>query len=224
LFTPTFASDGAERFAGALTTHELTLLADLMARRLEDGPGTRLTSDPALAALLRPNGSLDTIAKAKGGGEACAVRAVLFDKKPGSNWALGWHQDRTIAVTSRIETDGFGPWSTKAGILHVEPPFEYIESMITLRAHLDDCGEDNAPLLIAPGSHRLGRMPVDQVAAIAERHGTFACLADAGDVWLCATAIVHSSKAARTPTHRRVLQVDYAAASLPNGLEWLGVH
>jgi hypothetical protein len=213
-----------ERFARALASHELTLLADLMTRRLEDGPGTRLTSDPALAALLNLGGSLHKIAKAKLGGEARPVRAVLFDKKPGSNWALGWHQDRTIAVSARIETDGFGPWSTKTGILHVEPPFEYIENMVTLRAHLDDCGEDNAPLLVAPGSHRLGRIPVDQVAAIAERHGTFACLADAGDVWLCATAIVHSSKAARTPMHRRVLQVDYAAAALPNGLEWLGVH
>src|SRR5213595_1660214 len=95
--------------------------------------------------------------------------------------------------------------------------------MISLRAHLDDCSEDNAPLLIAPGSHRLGRIPVDQVATVADRLGARACLAQSGDVWLNATAIVHASRAVRTPSHRRVLQVDYAARPLPGGLEWLGM-
>ncbi|MBI1211809.1 MAG: phytanoyl-CoA dioxygenase [Alphaproteobacteria bacterium] len=151
------------------------------------------------------------------------VRAILFDKRPESNWTLGWHQDRTIAVCARVETKGFGPWSVKAGILHVEPPFALIERMITLRAHLDDCGEDNAPLLIVPGSHRLGRVPANEVSALAARCGSLPCLAKAGDIWLNATAIVHASKAAMRPARRRVLQVDYSADELPNGLRWLGV-
>jgi len=219
-----FATDGFEHFPAALGSSELAELADLMARRLESGPGTRLTSgDPALDELLGTAGALHAIAASKLGEDARPVRAVLFDKRPGSNWALSWHQDRTIAVRTRVETEGFGPWSTKSGILHVEPPFEIIERMITLRAHLDDCGDDNAPLLLVPGSHRLGRIPVEQVPPVAERMGGHACVAKAGDVWATATAIVHASKSARNPSRRRVLQLDYSAEKLPNGLNWLGL-
>ena len=43
------------------------------------------------------------------------------------------------------------------------------------------------------------------------------------DIWLYATPILHASGAALEPTHRRVLQVDFAAGELPGGLKWLGV-
>ena len=56
-----------------------------------------------------------------------------------------------------------------------------------------------------------------------ERCGTAVCEAEAGDVWLYATPILHASEAAKVPTRRRVLQVDYAAGDLPGGLEWAGV-
>lgn len=215
--------EGAEHFPQAMAANELSLLTDLMDRRLDDGPGTRLVNDPSLTALLRSDGALHMIARSKLGDGVRAVRAILFDKRPESNWALGWHQDRTIAVRARIETTGFGPWSTKAGLVHVEPPFTFLENMVTLRAHLDDCGEDNAPLLIVPGSHRMGRIPADEVSALAARLGSCACLAGAGDVWLNATAIVHASKASLQPRRRRVLHVDFSAEELPRGLDWLGV-
>lgn len=218
-----FSVDGAERHAKALSDDELALLRTLMARRLTGGPGTRLTGDETLSRLLEPGGSMDSLAKSGLGDKARPVRALLFDKRAGRNWALGWHQDRTIAVRARSDTPGFGPWSRKAGIDHVEPPFDYIAGMVTLRAHLDACDQDNAPLLIVPGSHRLGRIPQDQVAELAARMGSFACVAEAGDVWLYATAIVHASDAARNPRRRRVLQVDYSAASLPGDLDWLGL-
>ena len=95
--------------------------------------------------------------------------------------------------------------------------------MVTLRAHLDDVPASNAPLLIAPGTHRLGQIAVADVDATVRRYGQMMCLARAGDVWLYATPILHASEAPTTPTRRRVLQVDYAACDLPGGLEWLGV-
>lgn len=217
------AVDGAERHANALSEDEMALLDTLMARRLADGPGTRLPGDETLSLLLGPGGSMNALAKSKLGSKARPVRALLFDKRAGRNWALGWHQDRTIAVRARIDTPGFGPWSRKAGIDHVEPPFDHIAGMVTLRAHLDACDRDNAPLLVVPGSHRLGRIPRDRVPELAARMGSYACLAAAGDVCLYATAIVHASEAARRPRRRRVLQVDYSAASLPGALDWLGL-
>ena len=219
----TLDRDGAERMPKALSDDELLLFHQLAARHIDIGVGARITGDETLSQILASAGAMDGIARSKLGNRATPVRAILFDKQPGANWALGWHQDRTIAVRHRIETPGFGPWSRKSGIDHVEPPFEIIERMITLRAHLDACGEDNAPLLIVPGSHRLGRVPVGQIKQVVSRGPHFACLANSGDIWVYASAILHASNAAAAPTHRRVLHVDYAAASLPGGLEWYGI-
>lgn len=152
-----------------------------------------------------------------------AVRAVVFDKSPAVNWALGWHQDRTIAVRRRIEMPGFGPWTVKQGQHHVEPPFALIENMVTLRVHLDDVPQDNTPLLIAPGSHRLGRLSEATIDATVSRCGSFACQAERGDIWGYATPILHASAAARRPARRRVLQIDFSGDDLPGALEWLGV-
>ena len=151
------------------------------------------------------------------------MRAILFDKTPQANWSLGWHQDRTVAVRERRDAPGYGPWSTKAGVQHVEPPFAVIEAMATLRVHLDDVPADNAPLLVALGSHRLGRIAEPDIAAAVERCGTVACLAGRGDVWAYATPILHASAASSGHARRRVLQVDYAAGALALPLEWLGV-
>lgn len=156
------------------------------------------------------------------------VRAVLFDKNVRADWSLGWHQDRTIAVRERSDVAGFGPWSIKQGIQHVEPPFAVIDGMVTVRIHLDPVDEDNAPLLIAAGSHRLGRIPVHEVDSMVARLPIHACLADIGVVWCYRTAVLHASNATRPKTgsvrrRRRVLQVDYAAGDLPAPLEWLGI-
>jgi ectoine hydroxylase-related dioxygenase (phytanoyl-CoA dioxygenase family) len=150
------------------------------------------------------------------------VRAILFDKNSATNWSLGWHQDRTICVRARAEAPGFRSWTVKAGLLHVAPPFALLERIVTLRVHLDDVPEDNAPLLIAPGSHR-ALVPEVEIEATVARCGSFACLAEAGDVWIYATSILHASAASRTIGRRRVLQVDYSADALPAGLEWLGI-
>jgi hypothetical protein len=55
------------------------------------------------------------------GGQALPVRGILFDKTPGANWKVPWHQDVTIAVVEKFDVEGFGPWSTKAGVPHVQP-------------------------------------------------------------------------------------------------------
>jgi ectoine hydroxylase-related dioxygenase (phytanoyl-CoA dioxygenase family) len=183
----------------------------------------RLFGIPALAPALSPAGAIGALAASLLGPRARPVRALLFDKTEGVNWAVRWHQDRTIAVRDRREVAGYGPWSRKSGAAHVAPPFDVLAVMITLRVHLDDVDTGNAPLLVAPGSHRLGVVPEAGIAGAVARCGTLACLAAAGDVWLYATPILHASDAAAQPARRRVLQVDYAAIDLPAGLEWLGV-
>jgi ectoine hydroxylase-related dioxygenase (phytanoyl-CoA dioxygenase family) len=106
---------------------------------------------------------------------------------------------------------------------HVAPPADLLSRMVTLRVHLDAVPAENAPLIVAPGSHLHGRVPEGEINAVVERCGTMACLAEAGDVWLYSTLILHASGAATVPARRRVLQIDYAAELLPGGLSWLGV-
>ncbi|MCW3846850.1 phytanoyl-CoA dioxygenase family protein [Sphingomonas sp. LB-2] len=183
-----------------------------------DQAGIRLHGIAGLAEILDEIGSRT----AQLGGRH-PVRAILFDKSGAANWALGWHQDRTIAVKARADLPGYGPWSVKAGRVHVEPPFVLIERMRTIRIHFDAVPAGNAPLLIAPGSHRLGRIPEPEIEATVARCGTTACLAGRGDIWLYATPILHASAAAAEPQHRRVIQIDYSADSLPAPLDWLGL-
>ncbi|MEO0871606.1 MAG: phytanoyl-CoA dioxygenase [Pseudomonadota bacterium] len=120
-------------------------------------PGHRISGCPELESLACDVTKKNAFIAAAGTGWAC-VRAIAFNKSPSSNWSLGWHQDRTIAVASREEQTGFAHWSIKDGVTHVEPPFEVLARMVTLRVHLDAVDDENAPLLVADGSHRFGKV------------------------------------------------------------------
>lgn len=183
----------------------------------------RLFAVDGLRPFLNAGGPIGAIAAQALDDSPQPVRAILFDKTPDANWSLVWHQDRVVAVRERVEVEGFGPWSRKHGALHVAPPFEVLRAMITLRVHIDPVTQTNAPLLIAPRSHRLGRIPEIEIPAAVARCGVATCLAEPGDVWAYATPILHASERATKPSHRRVLQVDYAVGELPGGLAWLGV-
>ncbi|HEX8214264.1 MAG TPA: phytanoyl-CoA dioxygenase family protein [Allosphingosinicella sp.] len=214
--------DGAQLHAGALTPDHLDKLEQALAGVPAGRPGTRLSGIPALAELLLADGPIGPIPASILGDRARPVRALLFNKTEAQNWALGWHQDRTIAVRERVETPGFANWTVKSGMLHVEPPFELLERMLTVRVHLDPVSEANAPLIVAPGSHSLGKIPEAEIALTVQRLGTLTCLAERGDIWLYATPILHASEAAAEPAARRVLQVDYSADQLAGMLEWDG--
>ncbi|BAM91324.1 conserved hypothetical protein [Bradyrhizobium oligotrophicum S58] len=218
-----FTESGALHMAAALDAPALHGLEDALSGHAPEEAGIRLHGVVALAPFLASAGPVGRAAAAALGEAARPVRAVYFDKTAAANWAVPWHQDRTIVVRERIEVAGFGPWTTKAGLQHVAPPYEVLARMVTLRVHLDAVPGGNAPLLIAPGSHRLGRIAEADVPKVVARCGTAVCHAEPGDIWLYATPILHASEPSKQPGHRRVLQVDFAAAELPGGLAWLGV-
>ncbi len=214
---------GAARRTTALDSESLDRIEDAVARLPSNVPGVRIGTAPALADMLAATGAIGTVAAIVLGGGARPVRAVLFDKSESTNWALGWHQDRTIVVERRIDTPGFGPWTAKAGLVQVEPPFALLNRMVTVRVHLDPVDDDNAPLRFVPGSHRMGRIAEDDIASVVDRLGEATCLAGRGDIWCYATPIVHASRAAARPRRRRVLQIDYSADALPAPLRWHGL-
>jgi ectoine hydroxylase-related dioxygenase (phytanoyl-CoA dioxygenase family) len=149
------------------------------------------------------------------------VRGILFDKIADANWKVPWHQDVTIAVQERVEADGFGPWSMKADVLHVQPPAFVLERMISIRLHLDPCDEANGALRIIPGSHRLGRIPEARIAAVREGAAERVCELGVGGALLMRPLLLHASSPSRVPRHRRVVHLDFAAIQLPDGMRWL---
>jgi hypothetical protein len=214
-----FDRDGAMQLPSAVADH----LDDLAALFLDEqqSPGRRLVALGPLRAALRKDGPIGQALIQAWGCAGRAVRAVLFDKSAEVNWALGWHQDRTICVQQRIDVSGFGPWTVKNGLLHVEPPFAILQRMITVRLHLDPVGAQNGPLLIAPGSHRFGKLLESQIPERVVACGSYACFAQPGDAWLYSTPILHASDRSSEPSRRRVLQVDLSPDELPAGLRWL---
>ena len=218
----TLDRDGAQLFPNLLSSDLLAGLENILSSRPRK-PGVRISDDPELSDWVSRKSPLGKLASTCLGAEAQPVRAILFDKNSDTNWALGWHQDRTIAVSERIEVEGYRNWTLKAGTAHVEPPFGVLERMITARVHLDDVDSNNGPLLIVPGSHRLGRLVEAEIGSVVEAGSSVACLARAGDVWVYATPILHASEASRRATKRRVLQIDFSAEHLPGGLGWAGI-
>lgn len=170
----------------------------------------QLASSARLLALIRPH--LPS--------EPRPVRSIYFDKSPNSNWLVAWHQDLTLAVRARIHIAGFGPWSTKDGVPHVQPPIELLEQMLTIRLHLDQCDQSNGALRVLPGSHLLGRLSFERIQELRGQRSEVLCSAFAGDALLMRPLLLHASSRSQRNRHRRVLHIEYAAFSLPEPLQW----
>jgi hypothetical protein len=153
------------------------------------------------------------------GDEAFATRAIFFDKVVGANWALGWHQDSVIAVKEPRELPGFLAWGQKAGVWQVQPPPEILAAMVAVRVHLDDCGPENGPLRVIPGSHRHGWLD-NEIDRWKREVEPASCLVSAGGAITMCPLILHASSKAIAPSHRRVIHIEYASQELPGGLEW----
>jgi ectoine hydroxylase-related dioxygenase (phytanoyl-CoA dioxygenase family) len=204
------AASGIAKLIAALETAEIT-----RASRGDAVFGARnLLAVPAIAALAK---TLSPLA----GDAMRATRGLFFDKTPGANWPVAWHQDLSLAVAERHDIDGWSNWSMKAGVHHVQPPPELLARMVSLRLHLDDCGADNGPLRVLPGSHAMGRIAAARIAPLREEIAEHACLAAAGAVLAFKPLLLHASSPAKTPAHRRVVHLEYAPDGLlPLPLRW----
>ena len=222
-----FARDGFAVIEGVLSREEVEALAIALERVGDTAAVRRRGGIFAVRNLLEVSEEVRALASADSVlalvkpivGDACfAVRGILFDKVPGANWMVPWHQDVTIAV----EAEGFGAWSVKAGVVHVQAPAAVLEGMVSVRLHLDDCGEENGALRVIAGSHRRGRIDEEQIEQF-RGAGEVVCAVQRGGVLLMRPLLLHASSASRKPGHRRVVHLDYAAVALPGGMRWLSV-
>ena len=157
-----------------------------------------------------------------GAAKVQATKAILFDKTQTANWNLRWHQDLTISLKEKLDIPGYGPWSTKVGVPHVQPPLEVMQSILAARIHLDPCGEDNGALNVLPGSHLYGKLEEDAVQKLRQEIEAVCLACSPGDVIFMRPLLLHSSKKAMRPEHRRVLHIEYSNMTLPSGLAWGG--
>jgi len=171
------------------------------ARHLMRHPAVRaVAADPRLV----------TIAEQFLGGTAIPYKATLFDKSPARNWLVTWHQDTALPLRERRELPGWGPWSTKAGVLYAIAPSSALAQVAALRLHLDDSNPDNGPLRVLPGTHTLGVLTESEIARLARDVPAVGCTVPAGGVIAMRPLIVHASSKATNDLPRRVLHIEYA--------------
>jgi ectoine hydroxylase-related dioxygenase (phytanoyl-CoA dioxygenase family) len=224
-----FQRDGYRIFDPVFSQKEMAKLIEILNRN-SDGESVRRKSEvyairnlletiPDLRVLVEDS-RIRSIIEPILGSEYFVVRSLLFDKIPGANWKVTWHQDCMITVRQRIATPGFGPWSTKAGILHVQAPANVMENILALRIHLDDCGTENGPLRILPGTHRGGILTDEEVKHWSSTVAPVICTVQSGGILALRPLLLHASSPAQTPAHRRVIHLEIASEKLPGGLEW----
>ena len=178
-----------------------------------------LMANSAVVQVARSSGML-AIARSILGNGAFPFRATLFDKSFDANWLVVWHQDTALPLRVRSEIPGWGPWSMKDNSNYAHAPTEALEQVLALRLHLDDSTEQNGPLRVLPGTHKLGVLSDEEVERLSRELRAEDCLASKGSVLAMRPLLIHSSSKSQNDLPRRVLHIEYAASGfLGGGLE-----
>ena len=175
---------------------------DLAPGHSREHPRVRRIKDPerhhpVYAAAARLPAILDVVCDLLGP-NVRFDHAKLNCKPPGGGVPIEWHQDWA-----------FYPQTN--------------DSMLALSLMLDDCGLDNGPLLVVPGSHRgpiwdhhhegsfIGAL--DPTAAGFDESGAVALVGPAGSVAVHHVRTVHGSMDSESGRPRRLLNMGYATTA-----------
>ena len=161
---------------------------------------------PVLAALL--------------GDSRTAIQCTYFAKLSSRNWLVALHQDLSIPVAERAADAPCKAWSEKEGTWFCQPRAEFLAQLVAVRVHLDDSTEANGPLRVVPGSHRLGRIASQEVAAHRRHLGEVACVAPRRSLVAMRPLLLHASSKSSSDAPRRVLHYVFGPREPPWGLGW----
>lgn len=148
------------------------------------------------------------------------IKAIFFNKNLNQNWAVSWHQDKTIAVREKIELPNFKNWTVKQNVPHVQPPLSILEKIATIRIALDDTDGKNGALKIIPQSHQLGILERQQIERIIKLQTPLICSLKAGDALLMHPLTLHSSSKSISDRERGTIHLEYSSCDLPQNLAW----
>jgi hypothetical protein len=146
------------------------------------------------------------------------TKSIYFDKPPGSNWFVAWHQDISISVDARRDVAGYAQWTAKSGVIGVVPPLSILENTLTVRIHLDNTDAFNGALKILRGSHHLGIVRKETIDW--DQMEEVTCEVPAGGVMLMRPLTMHSSRRAQSGSQRRVIHLEFCNQDLDGGIHW----
>lgn len=144
------------------------------------------------------------------------VKSIYFDKPADANWFVSYHRDLTISVDKKTDLSGFGPWTVKQNQFAVQPPLEILNSIYTIRIHLDDTNEENGALKVIPGSHQTDL----QIQEPADTKNEVSCAVEKGGIMIMRPLLLHSSSRTINNKKRRVIHIEFSNCELPAGLNW----
>lgn len=127
---------------------------------------------------------------------------------------MALHQDLSIPVRHHLSAKGFSGWSHKQNMLFVQPPIQFMEQLVAVREHIDDCLHEHGPLKVVAGTHRDGKIAEAELPRIRDQIGEQECTVVKGDAVIMSPLIVHSSSKAIQTNGRRVLHFLFALATL----------
>ena len=109
------------------------------------------------------NSNLLKIIKSIKGEGSFITKSIYFDKPEKSNWFVSYHQDLTISVNKKIESENFKNWTVKQNQYSVQPPVSILDSAFTVRIHLDKTTKENGALKVLNGTHKNGVIRVENI-------------------------------------------------------------
>ncbi len=164
------------------------------------------------------NENLISLIKTFLGDDFFVVKSIYFDKPQKSNWFVSYHQDLTISVDKKIEIFNYGPWTIKQDQYAVQPPLNILNSIYTIRIHLDDTDENNGALKVITGSHLKGIYRPDTIDRTREKE--IVCAVPKGGVMIMRPLLLHSSARTMNNNQRRVIHIELSNADIDTNLNW----
>lgn len=146
-------------------------------------------------------------------------KAIYFNKPSKSNWFVGYHQDISISVKERIQTEGYANWTLKKDQLGVVPPLDILKSIVTFRIHLDTTDHTNGALKVIEKSHDKGIIRVNDLFHKKVLGEEVICNVKRGGVMLMKPLLLHASNKSISETDRRVIHLEFCNKEIPMG--WL---
>jgi len=164
------------------------------------------------------NQNLREIIKSNFGENYFITKSIYFDKPEKSNWFVAYHQDLTISVNKKVETENFENWTIKQNQFAVQPPKEILEQNFTIRIHIDKTTKENGALKVLNKSHREGIVRTESIKV--ENEIETICEVEKGGIMIMKPLLFHASNKTTNNERRRVIHLEFSNQKLPNELEW----
>lgn len=217
----TLNQKGFEIIEGVYSEEEVyAILEGIKSKEIENKFGIRafLLDNPELVELVFTENLMKIIRTISPGCDKL-IKSIYFDKPPHANWVVNWHQDLTINLVEKIEVPAYKNWRVNNERVVVQPNKEMLESIFTIRIHLDDCTKDNGALRVIENSHKRGVIDIKEWTKHKEGDEQI-CEVRKGGIVIMKPLILHSSKRTENKKNRRVIHIEFTDQELPIGLKW----